>query len=830
MLKGPGQLRRCACICLATVCTLLALVLFASRAFADDLADHWSFRPVEAVPPPSSGDAWVRDPVDAFVIAKLRAVQLEPSAQTDRRALVRRAHFVLHGLPPSPETVEKALRDPREDWYERLVDDLLRSPRYGERFARHWLDTVRYAESNGFETNRPRKTAYHYRDYVIRAFNEDLAYDRFVVEQLAGDALGEDAATGFLVAGPYDLVKSPDKELTLMQRADELADIVNATSSTFLGLSVACARCHSHKFDPVSHTDYYAMVAVFAGVQYGERGLARRQSDDDRRRAEELAGSIAALRSELRELGVREPVNAKRNVEEFEAARAKLVRFTILETNASEPCIDELEIWSAAGAGTPRGIPQNVALAVAGAKARASGTLPGFSIHRLEHINDGKYGNSRSWISSTRGGWVEIELPRTSRIDRIEWGRDRDEKYRDRVATRYRIEIAVKPGEWRTIVSSASRLPFGTSIENLSAAPPGKLTEEQAVRVEGVATKLRLAEEERTRLTAREEKVWAGTFRQPEPTHRLFRGNPTKPREVVFPDTLESFGSLPVASDAPEQARRLALARWIASTENPFAARVMANRLWQWIFGEGIVSTPNDLGTNGASPTHPELLDYLAGELTRGGWSVKSIVRRLVLSSTFRQASVPRAAALRVDGGNRLLWRFAPRRLEAEAIRDSVLSTSGVLDLRLGGPGFDVVVAQPGNVYNYVTKTKFGPADWRRSIYGHQIRGEQDATFGVFDCPDGGQIVPRRARSTTALQALNLLNSPFVMEQAGLFAGRLRREASDVDAQVALAFRLAFQRDPQAGEREDASQLVRAHGLEALARALFNSNELLFME
>jgi hypothetical protein len=205
-------------------------------------------------------------------------------------------------------------------------------------------------------------------------------------------------------------------------------------------------------------------------------------------------------------------------------------------------------------------------------------------------------------------------------------------------------------------------------------------------------------------------------------------------------------------------------------------------------------------------------------------------VRRLVLSSTFRQSSAPRAAALRADGGNALLWRFAPRRLEAEAIRDSILAVSGALDLRAGGPGFDVVVAQPGNVYNYITKTEFGPADWRRSIYAHQIRGEQDATFGAFDCPDGGQAVPRRARSTTALQALNLLNSPFVIEQAERFAGRLRREESHASGQVERAFRLAFQRGPDPGEHEDAARLVRTHGLEALARALFNANELLFVE
>ena len=483
--------RRPSCGGLATACALLAIVIFESGVVADDLAKHWSFRPVEAVSRPSIDDAWVRDPIDAFVLEKLRARQLEPSTETDRRTLVRRAHFVLHGLPPDSETVERVLRDPRADWYERLVDDLLRSPRYGERFARHWLDTVRYAESNGFETNRPRKSAYHYRDYVIRAFNDDLPYDRFIIEQLAGDALGEDAATGFLVAGPYDLVKSPDKELTLMQRAAEVADFVNATSSTFLGLSVACARCHSHKFDPISQTDYYAMVAVFAGVQHGEREMPRRRTGDNESRVAELEERITALRSELHALPIREPVNSRRNVEEFAAALAKVVRFTILETNSSEPCIDELEIWSAAEAGAPR----NVALAAAGAKARASGTLPGFSIHQLEHVNDGRYGNSRSWISNTRGGWVEIELARATRIDRIVWGRDRERKFTDRLATRYRVDVAVEPGTWRTIASSGRRLPFGTSLEKFSV-PSGTLSEEQIAKVRDVAKRLRLAEEE----------------------------------------------------------------------------------------------------------------------------------------------------------------------------------------------------------------------------------------------------------------------------------------------------------------------------------------------
>jgi Protein of unknown function (DUF1549) len=305
---------------------------------------------------------------------------------------------------------------------------------------------VRFAESDGFETNQPRPNAWPYRDYVIRSLNADKPYDRFILEQLAGDQLGAPEATGFLVGGPHDKVKSPDINLTLMQRGDELHDLINTTGATFLGLTVGCARCHDHKFDPISMRDYYGIRAVFAGVQHGERPI-KKQADTTR---------IKALRRQLAELGHeiiaaepiadptakaprRVPVNALGNVERFAPIKAKSIRFTIEATNnGSEPCIDELEIFSA---GTE---PKNVAL---GAKATSSGDYPGNSIHKLEHINDGKYGNSRSWISNTAGkGWVQLELPRVESIERIEWARDREGKYADRLATNYRIDIATEPG------------------------------------------------------------------------------------------------------------------------------------------------------------------------------------------------------------------------------------------------------------------------------------------------------------------------------------------------------------------------------------------------
>ncbi len=785
-------------------------------------AAHWSFRPiVRAAPPPVRGDVDVENSVDAFIQHRLREHGLRLAPPADRLTLIRRAFTVLHGLLPDRSVIEEYVRDSRPDWYERLVDELLASPRYGERWARHWLDVVRYAESNGFETNRPRANAYPYRDYVIGALNEDLRYDRFVLEQLAGDSVGVDAATGFLVAGLHDVVKSPDIELTLMQRSDELADFVNATASTFLGLTVACARCHDHKFDPISQRDYYSMVAVFAGVEHGER---RAPSAADTESAAELARELGTLDVRLRALGLlREAVNPRENIERFEAVTAKYVRFTIEATNGAEPCIDELEVWSVA---TPDEPSRNVARASLGSSATASGTLSGFAIHKLEYINDGVHGNSRSWISNTPGrGWVQIELSRRTSVDRIVWARDREGRYKDRLATSYRIEVAseapTESGAWRTVASSDHRRFDGKTPDAVfaSASEEGR----------ALLNRRRELEAEREELAARAT-IWAGTFRRPGKTHVLYRGEPGSPREAVGPDALARLGSLGLDENAPERERRVALARWIGSVENPLTPRVLVNRLWQHHFGRALVTTPNDFGTNGRPPSHPGLLDYLARELIESGWSIKHVQRLIIVSQTFRQASVPDEKAGLVDAGNRFLWRFAPRRVEAETIRDLILRAAGTLDLRMGGPGFEIVVARVGNVYNYETKTSFGPADWRRMVYGHFIRGERDGSFGAFDRPDGGQLAPKRARSTTALQALNLLNGPFLLQQAGLFAKRLRSEAGDDPrAQVRLAFEIVYSRKPEESELADAVALVRAHELAALCRALFNSNEFLFV-
>ena len=305
-----------------------------------------------------------------------------------------------------------------------------------------------------------------------------------------------------------------------------------------------------------------------------------------------------------------------------------------------------------------------------------------------------------------------------------------------------------------------------------------------------------------------------------------------QPLDVVAPGALASVGPrLDMKPDAPEQQRRLALARWVVDPSNPLTARVIVNRLWQHHFGRGIVGTPSDFGKMGAKPSHPELLDWLACELVAGGWRLKPIHRLIILSSAYRQSGATNTAAAAVDADAVLLWRYPPRRLEAEAIRDAVLSVSGNLDLTPGGPPFSAFKPNDNYVRVYEPKESFGPAEWRRMVYAFQPRGRQDGTFGAFDCPDAGQAAPRRAASTTPLQALNLMNSPFVVGQAEIFAGRVRREAGEEpEAQVRRAFAVALGRAPSDAERDAAEALVRRHGLEALCRALFNANEFVYVD
>ncbi|HEY1190885.1 MAG TPA: DUF1553 domain-containing protein, partial [Gemmata sp.] len=473
--------------------------------------------------------------------------------------------------------------------------------------------------------------------------------------------------------------------------------------------------------------------------------------------------------------------------------------------------------------------PVNVALASAGAKARASGTYPGApQIHSLPFLNDGRYGNGRSWISNKVGrGWVELELAEPVLIDRIVWGRDREGRFTDRLPTRYRIDVSLDRETWGVVASSDDRAPFAPGA---AGVPPGLTAGGRAAWAE--LTKQIADLRKQIADLARGPLAYAGRLTAPEPTFRLHRGDATQTREPVGPGALTELGprlDIPAGATGPE--RRLALAKWITHPENPLTARVIVNRLWQHHFGVGVVDTPSDFGRNGAKPTHPELLDWLAGELVEKKWSLKHIHRLIVLSATYRQASAARPEALAKDAQSRLLWRYPPQRLEAEPLRDAILSVSGKLDLKMGGPGFDLFEPNGNYVKVYAPKKQFGPAEFRRMIYQHKPRMQLDDTFGAFDCPDAGQIAPKRNVSTTPLQALNLLNSGFVLQQAGYFAERVQKDAgADVAAQVGRVFALAFQRAPTPRELRAATELVNTHGLAALCRAVLNANEFVFVD
>ncbi len=786
--------------------------------------DHWSFKPVAAVVQPSVVSDFVSNPIDSFILQKLTDHSITQNPRVTKADLIRRIYLDMLGLPPTPEEVQAFVADERPDAYQQLVERILASPHYGERWARYWLDLVRFAETNGFETNRERPNAWPYRDYVIRSLNEDKPYDQFLREQIAGDAIGVPEATAYLVSGPYDLVKSPDINLTLMQRQNELDDIIGTTGTAFIGLTIGCARCHNHKFDPIRQSDYYSMQAVFAGIQHGDRSMPL--SPDKQQEIAQIDRQLVQLREQLKlflkDAGPSRPaVTARGNEELFEAMPAKYIRFTIDETSGGEPCIDELEIFSDT---------INVALASSGAKVTASSTLPGYEIHKLEHLNDGRSGNSRSWISNEGNkGWVQIELPEVKQISRIAWARDRDGQFGDRVATKYRIEVAVEAGQWKEVASSADRLPFNSKMTQ-PEYDFAKLPEAEAQRGRELLKQLQDCEQRKLQLQA-SATIYAGTFQQPGPTHRLFRGEPLAKREQVEPGTVAAFGKLAISEATPEQHRRLALADWIASRENPLTARVIVNRLWQFHFGKGLVSTPSDFGKAGVAPTHPELLDWMARELMGNGWSLKHVHRLILLSSTYQQSSQPREDALQADAATEWWWRFPPRRLEAESIRDSILAVTGVLDTRMYGPGFSGFEVELENVRHYFPKKNYGPEDWRRMIYMTKVRLEKESVFGIFDCPDAATSVPKRGRSTTPLQALNLFNSPFMLQQSEIFADRLKRESGDdASKQIVRAFWLCFGREPGANELIDSAGFLGEQGLPAFCRAMLNSNEFVFLQ
>ncbi len=871
--------------------------------------DWWALKPIQTPkPPPVRQNGWPRGAIDRFVLAKLEAEGLAPSPAADRRTLIRRVSIDMTGLPPSPEQVAAFVADGDPAAYEKLVDRLLASPDYGQRWARHWLDLARFGESNGFEFDEPRNHAWPYRDWVIEALNRDLPFDEFVRQQLAGDALWPDEpeavkATGFLVAGAYDTAGQSQQSAAMkaVVRQDELEDLVGTVCQTFLALTVNCARCHDHKFDPIRQTDYYRLTSALGGVRHGERDVTRpadaaefaRRAAERQTRVTELVTRIQTLEEPIRARirAERKAPAAPRSIAPVPLARwdfdqdlrdhqgglhgkaqgGALVQGGGLSLDGGEACVMTVPLETDLQAKTLEVWVSLANLRQAGGGAISVQTLDGGV---FDAIVFGEREPQR-WMAGSDGfeRYQSFDGPRETEADKrpvqvaIVYGSDGTiTGYRDGqpYGTAYRVSdpITFKAGAAHVIFGVRHGAPGGnkmlSGVIQRARLYDRALSAEELAASAGVVTDFvseadlvaRLAPDavaERRRLTEElaplqaapapnKQVAYAVTPRQPEPAHLLLRGDSRQLGAVVSAGGVASLAGLSadfgLPPDAPEAVRRVALARWITSRENPLFSRVIVNRLWHYHFGVGLVDTPNDFGFNGGRPTHPELLDYLAATLVARNWSLKDLHRELVLSATYRQASIHNPAAAKRDADNRWLWRRSPQRLEAEAVRDAMLVVAGELNPARGGPGFrDCREVLRSGTYTYEPADPIGAEFNRRSVYRAWIRGGRNGLLDAFDCPDPSTTAPKRAVTTTPLQALALLNSAFVLRMADKFVERIEREAGeDLERRIARAYQLAFGRNPQDDELALARQIVGWHGLAVLARAIFNSNEFLYVD
>lgn len=791
----------------------------ANDARREDRRNHWSFQRPEK--------STQSQTIDAFIDARLSADNLTRNPPADPRTLVRRIYLDLTGLPPTPSEVAAFVEHPH---VEPLVDRVLASPHYGERWAQHWLDVIRWAETVGFETNAERRDAWHYRDWVIAALNDDMPYDQFIFEQLAGDTTGADAAMGFLVAGPANLPGQVGRDEAAMRsaRQDELDEVIRTFSQAILGLTVECARCHDHKFDPISQADYYAMQAIFSGLHYGTRRL--RGPLDDRWTAElpsaeqrvaQLSSQLEALRQEFQ---LKAPLDNVHH-EPLTPVLARSIRMRIeATTNHGPASLYEFEVWGKS-VSQERQERRNVALASRGAEIDASSFALANQSRHFDNLIDGSIDKRQAypWVAA-RGGpaWFQIDLPSPAMIDGITLHIGAS------MPADFVVEVLTPNSDrWTQVMDTHDRLPRHDDHRSADKVKLGSLDHSQVQRIVTLLSELRTAQSERNRLAAGPQ-VYAARFdADPEPTYLLHRGDPMQRRQRVEAAVPAFLGELATSRTASEAHRRVALAQWLTRDDHPLTARVMVNRIWQHHFGTGLVDTPSDFGRMGRTPSHPELLDWLAQEFISSGWSIKQLHRKILTSATYCQSSVPRLQATQIDAGSRLLWRFPPRRLEAEAIRDAILHVSGKLNFEAGGRGFDLF-NQRGGLSDYVAKKTFDESGWRRMIYAHKVRMISVDVFGAFDCPDAGQMTPERTRSITPLQSLALLNSSFVNRQAAFFAERVRAEAGDdLASQVDRVFALAYSRRPTAPESRHLIELAKHYGLEQVCRTVFNTSEFL---
>jgi hypothetical protein len=696
------------CSCLAAT---FALYAAESVTFTAGQRNFWSLKPVAKSPVPSVRDkAWVKTPVDAFVLAKLEAKGIKPNPVADRITLLRRATIDMTGLPPSQEEIDRFVNDKSPNAWEKVVDRLLASPAYGERWARHWLDVARYADSNGFKADETRPNMWRYRDYVINAFNNDKPYDRFVKEQIAGDELypGDPdalAAMGF----NRNWIDETNAAALYPRRQETLDDMTTVTGVAFMGLTYGCARCHNHKFDPVLQKDYYRLQAFFANTSFGDGPLP-----------------------------VKDPALRKKHDEQQAIYDEKTKEIRAEMTKILEP------LRTAQLASGSKTFEPEVQAAITMDPAKRD-PLQAMMFHTAE----------------PRVSFDEEPGPRTLRTLKGDSG------------TRY-AELKKQLAQFDSI--KPEPLPQGQYMIDISATAPK--------------------------------------------TYILRGGNPALKGDEVQPGFLSildpSDASITPPAGLNSTGRRSALAAWLTDPKNPLPARVMVNRIWNYNFGQGIVKTPGDFGMMGSRPTHPELLDYLASSFVENGWSIKKVNRMILLSNTYQQSSAFEATAAAADPDDNLIWRYPRHRLEAEAVRDSMLSVSGLLNPQMGGPG--VFPPVPEGTITELSATaaaggwkteKDAAQNNRRSVYIFVRRNLRYPMLQEFDSANTFESCDFRKPTVTPSQSLDLLNNDLVLQWAQAFAGRVLNDSGlTPKAQVDRAIRLAYGRTPTAEEEKLMSAFI----------------------
>ena len=858
--------------------------------------DWWSFQPLTrpSVPAVSNSQDWVRNPVDAFVAAKHAELGLKPAAEADRRTLIRRLTFDLTGLPATPKEVDQFVNDAEPNAYERLVGRLLDSKQYGERWGRHWLDVVKYADTCGYDKDKLRPNAWPYRDYVIRSFNEDKPYSRFVQEQLAGDILYKGSADGilglgFIAAGPWDFighVEVPEAKIDgMVARHLDRDEMVSNTLNAFCSTTIQCARCHNHKFDPFTQEHYYSLQSVFAAIDRADRPYdLDKETEDERRRLNErrlvLTKSLADFEKQIKTEGGTKLQKLDETIARLKplaVPKDKRPEFGYHSHTAAEPNqqkwvqvdlgaphdVASIEVYPChddfAGIGAGFGFPVRFAIEVSldgetwtRARDETSKDFPNPGLRPVE--TNRKIGKAR-YIRVVATQLAKRSNDYNFAIAEVV-AKASDEKNVAQGAKVTALDSIEAPVRWRK--SNLTDGIWVTPADEVAVREHGEAVAMRAALVQKIETPERVASRKSMQMEMGEidksikklpsgKMVYAAatdfavqanfkpTKGTPREVHVLHRGEITKKLTAVQP------GVIPLAHDdqwqmesvTNEGERRAKLAQWITSTDNPLTWRSVVNRIWLYHFGQGIVSTPNDFGRMGQLPSHAELLDWLAVEFRDGGQSFKQLHRLIVTSATYRQSSSFHEQNSALDSGNQYLWRVNRRRLHAEEIRDATLSVSGALNSEMGGPGYYLFVLEKTAHSPHYEYHKFDPTDvasHRRSVYRFIVRSQPDPFMTTLDCADSSQSTPQRDETTTALQALSLLNNGFSLTMASRFAERLRSERDTVDGQIDRAFQLALNRKPTEHEKTVLAEHTEKHQLESTCRLIFNLSEFVYLD